>query len=88
MPKSAVTDTAAWDTAIELRHITKTFTQRRRAAEKGARRMENRVVRALDDVSFTVRPGEFVAYAGPNGAGKSTTFKLLCGLLGQHSADV
>ncbi len=36
--------------------------------------------RAVDGVSFSVRPGEFVALLGPNGAGKSTLFQMLSGL--------
>ncbi|MGA8864789.1 MAG: ATP-binding cassette domain-containing protein, partial [Gallionella sp.] len=31
-------------------------------------------VRAVDDVTFTVGDGEFLALIGPNGAGKSTCF--------------
>lgn len=42
---------------------------------------EYRTVKALDGVSFSVRPGESVGYIGLNGAGKSTTIKLLCGVL-------
>jgi ABC-2 type transport system ATP-binding protein len=37
--------------------------------------------KALDDVSFTVEPGEIFGLLGPNGAGKTTAFRLLSGLL-------
>ncbi len=36
---------------------------------------------AVDDVSFTIEPGEMVAFLGPNGAGKTTTLKMLSGLI-------
>jgi ABC-type Mn2+/Zn2+ transport system ATPase subunit len=36
---------------------------------------------AVEDVSFAVRPGDFVTVVGPNGAGKSTLFAALLGLL-------
>jgi ABC-2 type transport system ATP-binding protein len=35
----------------------------------------------VEDVSFTVKPGEILGYVGPNGAGKSTTVKMIIGLL-------
>ncbi|MCO5217063.1 MAG: ATP-binding cassette domain-containing protein [Thermomicrobiales bacterium] len=43
---------------------------------------------AVDDVSFTIEPGESVAYVGPNGAGKSTTVKLLTGILVPSAGEV
>jgi ABC-2 type transport system ATP-binding protein len=36
---------------------------------------------AVDDLSFSVRPGEIFGFLGANGAGKSTTIRMLCGLL-------
>ena len=38
-------------------------------------------VRALQDVSFSVGPGEIFGYLGPNGAGKTTTLRILLGLV-------
>ncbi|HLA83196.1 MAG TPA: ATP-binding cassette domain-containing protein [Thermoguttaceae bacterium] len=40
---------------------------------------------AVEDISFTIRQGEVVAFLGPNGAGKSTTMKLLTGYLAPSS---
>ncbi|MEV6105968.1 ATP-binding cassette domain-containing protein [Streptomyces sp. NPDC051940] len=37
-------------------------------------------VRALDGMSFTVRPGVVTGFVGPNGAGKSTTMRVILGL--------
>ena len=37
-------------------------------------------VKALDDVSFVVNPGDFLGIIGPNGAGKSTLFASMLGL--------
>ncbi len=40
-----------------------------------------RSVKAVDDISFSIEPGEVVGFLGPNGAGKTTTLKMLSGLL-------
>ena len=36
--------------------------------------------RAVDDLTFTVRPGIVTGFLGPNGSGKSTTIRLILGL--------
>src|ERR1043165_5553879 len=45
-------------------------------------------VRAVDSVSFEVRPGEIYGLLGPNGAGKTTTISMVCGLLKPDSGEV
>jgi NitT/TauT family transport system ATP-binding protein len=45
-------------------------------------------VTALDNVSFTVAPGEFLAVIGPSGCGKSTLFNIIGGLLGGYDGRV
>jgi branched-chain amino acid transport system ATP-binding protein len=45
-------------------------------------------VKAVDDISFELAPGELLALIGPNGAGKSTCFNLLNGQLKPSSGSV
>lgn len=45
-------------------------------------------LRALSNVSFSVKKGEIFAYLGPNGAGKTTTINILCGLLQRDAGQV
>jgi sodium transport system ATP-binding protein len=55
---------------IEAHHLTKTFKDKKRG-----------VITAVDDVSFTCRPGQIYGLLGANGAGKTTTLRLLATLL-------
>jgi NitT/TauT family transport system ATP-binding protein len=45
-------------------------------------------VTAVDNVSFSVRPGEFFSIIGPSGCGKSTLFNVIGGLLAEHAGAV
>ena len=54
---------------IELRHIGRTF------------RVGNKIVKAVDDISFGINEGEIVCLVGESGCGKTTTGKMIAGLL-------
>lgn len=58
-------------TTIEVRNLSKSFGP----------------VRAVDDLSFTVEPGEVTGFLGPNGAGKTTTLRTLLGLVEPSSGS-
>src|SRR3954468_1876792 len=45
-------------------------------------------VKALDDVSFAIYPGEVHMLLGENGAGKSSLMKILCGAYGADAGEV
>jgi NitT/TauT family transport system ATP-binding protein len=45
-------------------------------------------VTAVDNISFNVAPGEFLAVIGPSGCGKSTLFNIIGGLLGGYSGRI
>ena len=57
---------------VEVRNISRSF----------------QTTRAVDGVSFEVRPGELLGLIGPNGAGKSTLFNLIAGAVPPTSGDI
>ena len=74
------------DSIIKIDHITKEFKiLNRREGLKGSvldlfSRNYN-VLKAVNDISMEIKPGEIVGYLGSNGAGKSTTIKMMTGIL-------
>ncbi len=60
------------DNIIEIKNLTKKFQD----------------LKAVDDITFNVKRGEFFAFLGPNGAGKSTTIKILTTLLKPTSGSI
>jgi ABC-2 type transport system ATP-binding protein len=59
---------------IEMRNVSKSYA-------KGK-------VKAVDDLTLTVKPGEIFGFLGPNGAGKTTTIKMIVGLLRPDSGTI
>jgi ABC-2 type transport system ATP-binding protein len=57
---------------LELRRVSKAFSG----------------IVAVDQVSFTARPGEITGYLGPNGSGKSTTMHMIAGLIEETSGEI
>jgi ABC-2 type transport system ATP-binding protein len=74
--------------AIVLENVTKSFSYKTHKGLKGLLKPDNKIVTAVDDISFHVPRGEAVAFIGPNGAGKSTTIKMLSGILQPSSGNV
>lgn len=75
---------------LEVININKTFKVAKRnagfkEAVKALFHREYEHIRALKDVSFSIKDGEMVGYIGPNGAGKSSTIKIMCGILNPDS---
>jgi viologen exporter family transport system ATP-binding protein len=59
-----------------------------KAAFRSVFRRRTTTVRAVDGITFDIRPGERVGFLGPNGAGKTTTLKVLAGLLHPTGGEV
>ncbi|MFM7151544.1 MAG: ATP-binding cassette domain-containing protein [Gemmataceae bacterium] len=71
---------------VQVDNLTKTYKVFEKkpglwAAVRGLARRSYKEVHAVEQVSFSIEPGEMVAFLGPNGAGKTTTLKMLSGLI-------
>lgn len=71
---------------IEVKNLNKQFKIKEK--EKGIKgslksiiKPNYKTINAVNNISFSIEPGEVLAFIGPNGAGKSTTIKMLTGIL-------
>lgn len=62
---------------VELKHLVKDFHDGR-----------GHTVRAVDDISLSIRKGELVTLLGPSGCGKTTTLRMIAGFEVQSSGDI
>jgi ABC-2 type transport system ATP-binding protein len=67
----APSEGAASEPVLEVRFLTKRFGE----------------VVAVDDLTFSLRPGTVTGFLGPNGAGKTTTLRLLLGLAAPNAGE-
>lgn len=78
--------------SITVSNLTKKFSFSARNASSGWLKNlfspETKEIVAVNDISFSVKHGERIAFIGPNGAGKSTTIKMLTGILFPTSGKV
>ncbi|HET6222133.1 MAG TPA: ATP-binding cassette domain-containing protein, partial [Dongiaceae bacterium] len=78
---------------IEVRNLSKQYRVHERepglaGSLRAFLRRRYKIVRAVDEISFDIAPGEIVGFLGANGAGKTTTLKMLSGLLHPTSGEV
>ncbi len=78
---------------IEVKNLTKEFVIKKKIKGKEKwknlfKKRERAIKKAVDDISFSVKEGETLAFIGPNGAGKSTTIKMLTGILYPTAGEV
>lgn len=78
---------------IEIKEVSKEFKilNRREGLIGSVKDLFSRnykIVKAVDNISISIAPGEIVGYLGPNGAGKSTTIKMMTGVLEPTSGEI
>ena len=78
---------------IEVKNVSKEFKKiikepGLKGSVKSLFHKKQEIVKAVDDISFTVEKGEILGFIGPNGAGKSTAIKMLTGILTPTSGEI
>ncbi len=79
--------------AITIKKLSKDF--KVKIKEKGLKesfksiiKPKYKIIKAVNNISFSIEKGEMVAFIGPNGAGKSTTIKMMTGILYPNKGDI
>ncbi len=77
---------------IEVTNLSKEYKYKTKDKKKGFLsnlfKQNEKILKAVDNITFTIKEGETVAFIGPNGAGKSTTIKMLTGILYPTNGDI
>ncbi len=81
------------ESIITLKNVSKEFKvlNRHEGIKGGFQDLFSRdykIIKAVNDVSMEIMPGEICGYLGPNGAGKSTTIKMMTGVLQPTSGEI
>lgn len=81
------------DSIITLKNVSKEFKvlNRHEGIRGGFQDLFSRdykIIKAVNNVSMEIMPGEICGYLGPNGAGKSTTIKMMTGVLQPTSGEI
>lgn len=71
---------------IEVDGISKTFELSKQQRKEN--NTNETIATAVDDVSFTCKPGRIFSLLGPNGAGKTTTLRMLAGILSPSKGNI
>ncbi len=72
--------------AIEVKNLKKTFNLSKK--QQKINKTSDKVVKAVDDISFVVNKGEIYGLLGPNGAGKTTALRVISTLIKADEGDV
>ncbi|MFX1514083.1 MAG: ABC transporter ATP-binding protein [Promethearchaeota archaeon] len=73
-----MTKTKSMHEILRVEGLTKYFG---REFTLGSKKLKGKVVKAVEDVSFSIKKGEIFGFLGPNGAGKSTTMRAIMNYL-------
>jgi sodium transport system ATP-binding protein len=73
---------------IEIQNLEKTFSLTKKQRKELGKEFKNTTVTAVQNVSFTCKPGRIFTLLGPNGAGKTTTLRMIATILKPTSGNI